>query len=146
MLFYRTLKGKTIKYRRQGTKVCTAVSSHSSSKLSQMKGKKCCPVYLGGSSFACGIGTNISQRTCDQLRCTSCDFKISTYNDYEWDTSCDYLFFRNNMPDFSKLKQKMLRKRGSRAYACQCSWRSIQELTDLSKDQQLRWVCSTHAG
>nr|XP_020641072.1 protein C8orf37 homolog isoform X2 [Pogona vitticeps] len=110
----------------------------------QAHGKRCCPVYLGGSTAPYGIGTNISQRTCDQLRCIACDFRVSHYNDYHWDKSCDYLFFRNNMPEFSKLKMKMVPKKGSRAYACQCSWRSINELTDLSTDRQLRWVCSKH--
>ncbi|KAM3840820.1 cilia- and flagella-associated protein 418 isoform 2-T2 [Vipera latastei] len=86
------------------------------------------------------------KKTCDQLRCTACDFRVLHYNDYQWDKSCDYLFFRNNMPEFSKLKTKMLMKKGSRAYACQCTWRSIDELTDLTMDRQLRWVCSKHIG
>ncbi|RMC15139.1 hypothetical protein DUI87_07321 [Hirundo rustica rustica] len=34
------------------------------------------------------------KRTCDQLRCTACDFRVSLFNDYVWDQSCDYLFFR----------------------------------------------------
>ncbi|XP_061459480.1 cilia- and flagella-associated protein 418 isoform X2 [Rhineura floridana] len=84
------------------------------------------------------------KRTCDQLRCTACDFHVLHYNDYRWDKSCDYLFFRNNMPEFSKLRTKMLTKKGSRAYACQCTWRSVDELTDLTMDRQLRWVCSKH--
>ncbi|XP_039204588.1 protein C8orf37 homolog isoform X2 [Crotalus tigris] len=88
----------------------------------------------------------LGKKTCDQLRCTACDFRVLHYNDYQWDKSCDYLFFRNNMPEFSKLKTKMLLKKGSRAYACQCTWRSIDELTDLTMDRQLRWVCSKHIG
>ncbi|XP_033011502.1 protein C8orf37 homolog isoform X1 [Lacerta agilis] len=84
------------------------------------------------------------KRTCDQLRCTACDFRVLQYDDFQWDQSCDYLFFRNNMPEFRKLRTKMLTKKGSRAYACQCTWRSIDELTDLTVDRQLRWVCSKH--
>ncbi|OXB79886.1 UNVERIFIED_CONTAM: hypothetical protein H355_000916 [Colinus virginianus] len=84
-------------------------------------------------------------RTCDQLRCTACDFRVLLFNDYIWDQSCDYLFFRNNMPELSKLRAKMIKKKGSRAYACQCSWRSIDELTELQADQRLRWVCGKHA-
>ncbi|NXR92614.1 CH037 protein, partial [Hypocryptadius cinnamomeus] len=60
----------------------------------QAHGKRCCPVYLGGSFSPSGIGTNISKRACDQLRCTACDFRVSLFNDYVWDQSCDYLFFR----------------------------------------------------
>ncbi|XP_069322301.1 cilia- and flagella-associated protein 418 isoform X2 [Eulemur rufifrons] len=54
-------------------------------------------------------------------------------------TSC-----RNNMPEFHKLKAKLVKKKGTRAYACQCSWRTIEELTDLQTDHQLRWVCGKH--
>ncbi|KAM4028872.1 cilia- and flagella-associated protein 418 isoform 2-T2 [Anomaloglossus baeobatrachus] len=35
-----------------------------------------------------------NKKACDQLRCTSCDFNIVTFDDYKWDASCDYLFFR----------------------------------------------------
>uniref|UniRef100_A0A8C9ERK1 Cilia- and flagella-associated protein 418 n=1 Tax=Pavo cristatus TaxID=9049 RepID=A0A8C9ERK1_PAVCR len=122
-----------------------SVAPGSNSAVVQAHRKRCCPVYLGGSSSPNGIGTNISKRTCDQLRCTACDFRVSLFNDYIWDQSCDYLFFRNNMPELSKLRAKMIKKKGSRAYACQCSWRSIGELTDLQADQQLRWVCGKHA-
>ncbi|KAM9574115.1 cilia- and flagella-associated protein 418 isoform 1-T1 [Guaruba guarouba] len=109
------------------------------SAVIQAHRKRCSPVYLGGSFSPHGIGTNISKRTCDQLRCTACDFRVSLFNDYIWDQSCDYLFFRNNMPELSKLRAKMIKKKGARAYACQCSWRSIDELTDLQTDQQLRY-------
>ncbi|XP_006538263.1 cilia- and flagella-associated protein 418 isoform X1 [Mus musculus] len=83
-------------------------------------------------------------RACDRLRCVACDFRIVSYNDYMWDKSCDYLFFRNNMPEFHKLKTKLIEKKGARAYACQCSWRTVEELTDLQTDHQLRWVCGKH--
>ncbi|GCB67348.1 cilia- and flagella-associated protein 418 isoform X1 [Scyliorhinus torazame] len=120
----------------------TNCSGHSAP--SQTKGRKCCPVYLGGSSAPPGLGTNTSQRTCDQLRCTTCDFRVITLDDYEWNKSCDYLFFRNNMPDLNKLKVKTLSRKGTRAYACQCSWRSIQNLANLREEQELRWVCGRH--
>ncbi|XP_008146748.2 cilia- and flagella-associated protein 418 isoform X2 [Eptesicus fuscus] len=107
-------------------------------------GKSCSPVYLGGSTTPCGIGTATSQRSCDHLRCTACDFWVVSYDDYMWDKSCDYLFFRNNMPEFHKLKTKLVKKKGARAYACQCSWRTVVELTDLQTDHQLRWVCGKH--
>ncbi|XP_068252364.1 cilia- and flagella-associated protein 418 isoform X1 [Nyctibius grandis] len=117
-----------------------SLTPESNSAVVQAYRKRCCPVYLGGSSSPYGIGTNISKRTCDQLRCTACDFRVSLFNDYIWDQSCDYLFFRNNMPELSKLRAKMVKKKGARAYACQCNWRSIDELTDLQTDQQLRHV------
>ncbi|GAB1288302.1 Cilia- and flagella-associated protein 418 [Apodemus speciosus] len=73
-------------------------------------------------------------RACDRLRCVACDFRIVSYNDYMWDKSCDYLFFRNNMPEFQKLRTKLIEKKGARAYACQCSWRTVEELTDLADE------------
>lgn len=33
-------------------------------------------------------------RACDHLRCIACDFWVVSYDDYGWDKSCDYLFFR----------------------------------------------------
>lgn len=106
--------------------------------------KSCSPVYLGGSTVPRGIGTHTSQRACDCLRCIACDFRVVSYNDYMWDKSCDYLFFRNNMPEFHKLKTKLVKKKGTRAYACQCSWRTVEELTDLQTEHRLRWVCGKH--
>ncbi|XP_008846075.1 protein C8orf37 homolog isoform X2 [Nannospalax galili] len=51
---------------------------------------------------------------------------------------------RNNMPEFHKLKTKLTAKKGARAYACQCSWRTVEELTELQAQAQLRWVCGKH--
>ncbi|KAG7999289.1 Protein C8orf37-like protein, partial [Nibea albiflora] len=62
---------------------------------SQSGGRKCCPVFVGGSSVTNGVGTATSKRSCDQLRCTSCDFRVLMFDDCEWDLSCDYLFFRS---------------------------------------------------
>ncbi|KAM9488401.1 cilia- and flagella-associated protein 418 [Clarias gariepinus] len=106
--------------------------------------KKCCPVYLGGSSIAHGVGTSVTQRVCDQLRCTSCDFHVVIFDDQEWHSSCDYLFFRNNMPDCNKLRVKLKKMQGARAYACQCSWHSIFTLTELRNIPKLKWVCGQH--
>ena len=47
-------------------------------------------------------------------------------------------------PGVHKLKTKLVKKKGTRAYACQCSWRAVEELTDLQSDHQLRWVCGKH--
>lgn len=111
---------------------------------SQSGGRKCCPVFVGGSSVTNGVGTAASKRSCDQLRCTSCDFRVLMFDDCEWDPSCDYLFLRNNMPDRQKLRAKLKKRRGLRAYACQCSWFSTLEPTDLRDRPQLRWVCGKH--
>ncbi|XP_015213083.2 cilia- and flagella-associated protein 418 [Lepisosteus oculatus] len=106
--------------------------------------RKCCPVFLGSSAVPLGVGTTTSQRACGLLRCTSCDFRVLTFDDHEWDPSCDYLFFRNNMPDCHRLKAKLVTAPGVRAHACQCSWRSVRSLTNLRREPQLRWVCGKH--
>ncbi|XP_035529050.1 protein C8orf37 homolog [Morone saxatilis] len=111
---------------------------------SQSGGRKCGPVFAGGSSVTNGVGTATSKRSCDQLRCTSCDFRVLMFDDCEWDLSCDYLFLRNNVPDRQKLRAKLKKRRGLRAYACQCSWFSTSEPTDLRDQPQLRWVCGKH--
>ncbi|XP_056332122.1 cilia- and flagella-associated protein 418 [Danio aesculapii] len=116
----------------------------SSDSRAQTITKKCCPVFLGGSSVAHGIGTSVSERACNRLRCTYCDFSVITFDDHEWDSSCDYLFFRNNMPDYHKLKVHLRRRVGVRAYACQCSWISILTLSHLREQPQLKWVCGKH--
>ncbi|XP_028410165.1 protein C8orf37 homolog [Dendronephthya gigantea] len=108
------------------------------------KSRKCYPVYLGGSRHASGISSASVQRTCNQLRCTSCDFEVVAFDNYQWHSSCDYLFFRNNIPDFSKLKVNLIQKRGSRAYACQCAWRSVSDIQNIETDSELRWVCGKH--
>ncbi|KAF4087953.1 hypothetical protein AMELA_G00076930 [Ameiurus melas] len=113
-------------------------------ETSQSALKKCCPVYLGGSSTASGVGTSVTQKACDQIRCTSCDFRVLMFDDQEWDSSCDYLFFRNNMPDCNKLRVKLKRRQGARAYACQCSWHSAFTLSELRHISKLKWVCGQH--
>ncbi|KAK0061742.1 hypothetical protein Bpfe_008657 [Biomphalaria pfeifferi] len=106
--------------------------------------RRCLPVFLGGSSDGTGIGTSINKRPCDQLRCTSCDFKVCYFENRCWHKDTDYLFLRNNVPDLKKLEPRLSRKTGCRAYCCQCSWRNVQELSELS-DPSLKWVCGKHA-
>ncbi|XP_056378421.1 cilia- and flagella-associated protein 418 isoform X7 [Hyla sarda] len=82
-------------------------TEHQSCKSStQHPSKKCCPVYLGGSGIPFGIGTSISERACDQLRCTTCDFNIVMFDDYKWEASCDYLFFRIHVKVIPTKKEK----------------------------------------
>ena len=53
-----------------------------------------------------------SCRACDRLHCTSCDNKVVTFDDFKWDDSLGYLFFRNNYPDFDRLKPSLKPRRG----------------------------------
>ncbi|OWF35625.1 protein C8orf37 homolog [Mizuhopecten yessoensis] len=105
--------------------------------------RKCFPVYIGGSASSLGMGNSMNPRCCDQMRCTSCDFKVAIFDNFEWDASTDYLFLRNNCPDFQRLKPKLHSKRGCRAYCCQCCHRSISTVEQLT-DPSLKWVCGKH--
>jgi len=51
-------------------------------------------------------------RACDQLRCTDCDFSVLSFDNVHWATNTDYLFLRNNMPDFERLRSKLKPKKG----------------------------------
>lgn len=124
-------------------KTSVASVSKDSTDFRPASGKKCFPVYLGGSSCSQGMANSFSQRACDKLRCTSCDFKVCSFDNFEWHSETDYLFLRNNVPDFHRLKSNLTPKNGCRAYCCQCSHRSIKDLTQLS-DPQLKWVCGKH--
>ena len=55
-------------------------------------------------------------RACNTLRCTSCDFRVIWFNDYCWHSSCDYLFFRNNVPEYDKLRIKLMWNKGVYMY------------------------------
>ncbi|KAL3859290.1 hypothetical protein ACJMK2_009515 [Sinanodonta woodiana] len=104
---------------------------------------KCFPVYIGGSSCPQGVGNSFTKSTCDKLRCTDCDFRVVSFDNYAWHPDVDYLFLRNHVPDFQKLQAKLVKKNGSRAYCCQCRSTSVTELTEL-KDPTLKWVCGKH--
>ncbi|KAK3085850.1 hypothetical protein FSP39_009639 [Pinctada imbricata] len=90
-----------------------------------------------------GMASSLSKKACDRLRCTSCDFKVYSFDNFQWDSNTDYLFLRNNVPDFHRLKSNLIPAKGYRGYCCQCSHRSILELTKL-EDPNLKWVCGKH--
>ncbi|GAB1606756.1 protein C8orf37 homolog [Argonauta hians] len=104
---------------------------------------KCFPVYLAGSHNPCGLSNTSKKLSCDKLRCTCCDMKVLFFEDFAWLSSLDYLFLRNNFPNFKKLKAKMKPEKGSRAYCCQCCWQTVNSLTFL-KQLDTKWVCGQH--
>lgn len=127
-----------------GLEKCNSVKPVSS-KTSQSRPlvTKCFPLSIGGSSVAKGHGNSVNKRSCDSMRCTSCDFRVASFDDFAWDRSTDYLFLRNNAPDFHRLKSKLERRKGYRAYCCQCSHIAVNTLTDV-KDLPVKWVCGQH--
>jgi hypothetical protein len=56
------------------------------------------------------------------LRCSKCDFKVLRFQGSAWTEEADYMFFRNYMPNVTKLEQRLNSKDGHCAYACQCDW------------------------
>ncbi|KAH3776768.1 hypothetical protein DPMN_178200 [Dreissena polymorpha] len=110
---------------------------------SRPKPSKCFPLCIGGSSLALGKSTSVNKRSCDTLRCTSCDFRVVSFNDFQWHKDTDYLFLRNNAPDFDRLKPKLKSKQGSRSYCCQCCHKTMDSLTEI-RDLPVKWVCGNH--
>ena len=55
-------------------------------------------------------------RVCENMHCTDCDNSVVSFDDQKWNTSgCDYLFFRNNYPDYSRLKSQFLPRKGNKS-------------------------------
>ncbi|XP_076338829.1 cilia- and flagella-associated protein 418-like isoform X4 [Tachypleus tridentatus] len=106
--------------------------------------RRCLTAYLGGTAVSTGLSSSLTQRACSNLRCLSCDFNVTMFDNYCWDQSTDYLFLRNNMPDFQRVKKKLSHKPGWRSYACQCQHRSVRDLAEVRKCEDLKWVCGKH--
>lgn len=66
------------------------------------------------------------------FHCMGCDFQILRAEEFVWSDDVEYLFFRNNYPQFDKLKRGLLRRGNSVAYCCQCSWKSASVHSDLN--------------
>lgn len=99
--------------------------------------KKCAVVYIGS-----GFSPS-SQRSCPKMRCSKCDCSVVSFNNFEWDTTIDYLFLRNNYPDFTRLKPMLKSKTDSLAYACQCSSISLIDQIPVNK-AIFKWFCASH--
>jgi len=78
-------------------------------------------------------------RACDRLRCTDCDFKVSIYKDFIWDSSTDYLFLRNNMPDFSRLRAKLIPRSGRLLWLAPTITKAIAIWTGKSSAGRRLW-------
>ena len=107
---------------------------------------RCDNLYLAGTNKEMGKCSSSCIRACNAIRCTSCDFAIISIDSRRWTEHADYLFFRNHMPDKQKLLIQTRPLRGCRAYACQCTWLSVQDLVNVADNQSLKskWVCGKH--
>ncbi|XP_037283584.2 cilia- and flagella-associated protein 418 isoform X2 [Rhipicephalus microplus] len=82
-------------------------------------------------------------QACSHIHCCKCDFQVAVFEDYVWGETADYLFFRNIFPDVKRLRSRLVRKLGWRAYCCQCHWRSVVEL-ESAQQRRLPWMCARH--
>ncbi|ETI41951.1 hypothetical protein L914_12381 [Phytophthora nicotianae] len=69
--------------------------------------KKCSQVLMDGGRASRGLSTAFSLRACTNLRCNECDFTVVQFPGKKWDASADYMFFRENVPNETKLRVKM---------------------------------------
>ncbi|KAG5175736.1 retinal maintenance-domain-containing protein [Tribonema minus] len=107
--------------------------------------KRCGFPCIAGTSHAPGCAASSAGRAaCGNLRCTGCDFAVLAFDSAEWDADVDYMFFRNNMPRRDRVATRLRARGGWRAYACQCSWRSVADVVRLGPQSDLRWVCGGH--
>eukprot|EP00667_Euglena_gracilis_P021620 EG_transcript_23743 len=104
--------------------------------------QRCGVVKVGGTDWPTGCSpTSMVDRKCDNLRCTKCDFRVIWFDNYAWSPTVNYIFLRNNVPDFFKLQEKLDPEKGSCAYACQCTSRTARELQAIG---DLQWGCGGH--
>ncbi|KAK7067276.1 hypothetical protein SK128_019012 [Halocaridina rubra] len=106
--------------------------------------RRCANVSIGGTSMPIGLATSATQRSCSTLRCLQCDSPVVSFDGFTWTDETDYLFLRNNYPDMDRLLSHLDSSRGSRAYACQCKFRSVSNELDLDDDKDLQWICGKH--
>lgn len=105
-------------------------------------------LVVGGSACSLGSGSVARNVASENVRCLACDFTVQRWENAEWDPArASYLFFRNNAPDRHKMEEALRKKRGGAAYACQCSWLSVIELTkmrvgDAAQGRTFKWVAS----
>lgn len=77
------------------------------------------------------IGGSKVRNACRELQCLKCDFEVVCFVGHRWHESVNYIFFRNYVPNESKLRAKLERDRFMCAYACQCTWQSVRQAKAL---------------
>ncbi|KAL6635568.1 retinal maintenance-domain-containing protein [Neocallimastix sp. 'constans'] len=104
---------------------------------------KCTTVCIGGQD---GITIGNNQKSCNKLRCTSCDFNCIYFKDCEWSKNVDYLFFRNFVPNKEKLSKELIPKKECTSICCQCTWITVHKTTPITsiRNKKIKWVCGGH--
>jgi hypothetical protein len=135
---------------RTNPKATTSLAPAADSKNTSSNRRKCKSVYLGSSDAKLGYnggGFGFGKKTCNKLRCTGCDFEVLRIPNKAWSRDVNYEFLRNHMPFIDKLKPMLVHHSGACAYACQCSWKSVEKgkWEKISMNTStLRWCCAGH--
>eukprot|EP00668_Euglena_longa_P001850 GGOE01002171.1.p1 GENE.GGOE01002171.1~~GGOE01002171.1.p1 ORF type:complete len:242 (+),score=48.30 GGOE01002171.1:88-726(+) len=133
------LKGAAPKEPSEGTNPASPTSVNS---VPSGVRQRCGTVKVGGTAWPAGCSpTFMVEKKCDNLRCTKCDFRVIWFDDYAWSPSVNYIFLRNNVPDFQKLQEKLDPEPGACAYACQCLSRTARDLEAIG---DVQWGCAGH--
>merc|ERR1711953_283463 len=106
-------------------------------------GKKCSPFVYISASDPEGLTKPSQVRSCDRLRCFSCDFDVVGFRGFRWSSETDYLFLRNNHPLKEKLRANLIEDTSSAAFCCQCASISVSKRTKLDS-VNLSWSCRSH--
>ena len=98
---------------------------------------KCSVLNLGAGSA--------TRRVCANLRCSNCDCAVVCFEGVEWAGEIEYLFLRNNYPDYERMRGKLVARSEARAYACQCESVSVKGHASVkSLKSSLKWFCASH--
>ena len=75
------------------------------------------------------------------LRCTRCAQAVLRLPGAAWQPDVGYMHFREVYPDLRKLGAITLRAPASAAYCCQCTWKTVEGVEEVSRsDASIRWV------
>lgn len=117
--------------------------------------KKCIRVTINGSLAKRGYKSSSFARDtcCSNLRCIKCNFSVVAFTQARWESTVDYMFFRNANCDPIKLSMKLIPSAAGGggegtecAYCCQCSWATSESNRETEvKEVGLEWGCGGHA-
>ena len=106
--------------------------------------RKCLAPHVCGTEYPVGFtSSSASPHSCDRLRCTKCDFRVTLIPGAAWRGDVDYLFLRNNVPDVTRLRPMLRDDPACNAFCCQCTSMTCgapQRVDPLATG----WSCSGH--
>jgi len=99
-------------------------------------------VLLGGADCTPGDKPSSLRKVVSaSLRCTRCAQAVLRLPGAAWQPDVGYMHFREVYPDLRKLGAITLRAPASAAYCCQCTWKTVEGVEEVSRsDASIRWV------